>query len=266
MDKSTTPRKEVKVTTTMKEELDFVRHKKDEFFDEIRIVTEGGAPSFRAVVRERYKTSGLSGDEWRFSNMWQICEPDHLWRDFDGGYCSFEVCMAALFPGIYKSHPNLHDVIVLQTEYWWKGHNLYTMTYDGKPLPLLAAAGHMPWAYIRAREGEYDTKTYEMLRSKLCFQPGCAEEAVSTYGLKKRYCEEGHETDATRKGFGANASKIIREAVRFCSQHLRRGDCALQDSDDNYIVLDGPGPDGHKMPASKESPSSFGGCVNININ
>lgn len=39
----------------------FDRHPDDDFVDEVRI-----------IVRERYKTSGMSGDEWRFSHVMQL--------------------------------------------------------------------------------------------------------------------------------------------------------------------------------------------------
>lgn len=39
----------------------YMRHKEDDYIDEVRIVT-----------RERYKTSGMSGDEWRYSRVMQF--------------------------------------------------------------------------------------------------------------------------------------------------------------------------------------------------
>lgn len=43
------------------------RHDQDDFIDEVRI-----------FVRERYKTSGMSGDEWRFHRVIQLYRKGHL--------------------------------------------------------------------------------------------------------------------------------------------------------------------------------------------
>ena len=53
----------------------YVRHSDDDFVDEIRI-----------VIRERYKTSGLSGDEWRFHRAVQLFRKGSLMheRPFNG--------------------------------------------------------------------------------------------------------------------------------------------------------------------------------------
>lgn len=60
----------------------------------------------------------------------------------------------------------------------------------------------------------------------LCDQEGCSNAATVTYRLKKRYCREGHPTEA--RG----------EFRCFCDRHDRRGDCGLEDSDSNYEKLD----------------------------
>lgn len=51
------------------------RHEDDDYFDEVRI-----------VVRERYKTSGMSGDEWRFHRVIQLFHKGALCyeRPFNG--------------------------------------------------------------------------------------------------------------------------------------------------------------------------------------
>jgi len=42
---------------------------------------------------------------------------------------------------------------------------------------------------------------------------------------------------------------------QFCQRHLQRGDCSREDSDDNYAVVSGPGPNDAKGWEEDESPS-----------
>lgn len=224
----------------------FKRHKDDEWFDEIVLMNEG-APSLRAVIVPRYKTSYMSGDEWRVSASWQF-QRGKVWSDFDTGKLNIEIACIALYPGLFGSHKEWHGGETLGIVFFRKGIEIYKSTYDGKALPLLHAAGHLPWARIHASENSVprvDMNVY-------CFQPGCAKKAVSTYRLKKEFCREGHEEEPHKE--------TLR---RFCHRHLRRGDCGLEDSDINYEVVDGPGPDGAREREEDESPAAFGGVIDM---
>ena len=99
---------------------EFVRHRDDEWWDEIRLVSdETKKPVLRIVTLYRYKTSGLSGDEWRTSVMWQTtlpmvgAEPSDSqpteWLNFDGPYWKIEQGLAALYPGLYTSQKAVHN-------------------------------------------------------------------------------------------------------------------------------------------------------------
>lgn len=57
-----------------------------------------------------------------------------------------------------------------------------------------------------------------------CDQEGCAEPAAVTYRLKKLYSRDGVASDP-------HAPKI----QRFCDRHKMRGDCGLEDADNNYV-------------------------------
>lgn len=206
--------------------------------DEIRVHV-AGAPHLRIVTRPRFKTSGLSGDEWRTSVMWQERLTTDEWRDFDGPYGSLEGGCAAIFPGVCSSHPTWHTFHCTGLEFLRKGHSMGMLNNDGKPQELLHALGHLPWAYMIFFEEHYSGP---MPRGEsdgpwkdLCSQPGCAKQAVSVYALKHRYSDEG-----VRRGAGLVGRRLV---VQFCEQHLCRGDCGLQDADTNYDVLSGPGPE-----------------------
>lgn len=201
------------------------RHHDDDWIDEVQLV--GPALQIRAVTRERYKTSGMSGDEWRFSTLWQHRTPSAEWEDYDGGYRDLQAACARLYPGLYTSHPDWHSAEITHVDFLRKGSIVYRSTYEGEPRPLLVIAGHMPWALIQARENCSPDQN-----EALCQQPGCVAEACSVYRLKKEYCRQGHPSDP-----------FWPTLLRFCVKHLRRGDCGLEDADANYEVLHGPGPD-----------------------
>ena len=50
-------------------------------------------------------------------------------------------------------------------------------------------------------------------------------ESTVTYKMKKKFCREGHETIPHQT--------TVR---KFCDTHKKRGDCGLDDADDNYVV------------------------------
>ncbi len=83
-----------------------------------------------------------------------------------------------------------------------------------------------------------------------CFQPGCPEDAVSTYRLKKEFSIEGfsHKPE-------------IPLTRRFCKRHLDRGDADHEDSNDNYTVVEGPGPDEAVPDPKDQSPATFIGVI-----
>lgn len=165
----------------------FSRHRDDEFFDEIRL-----------YVKPRYKTSGLSGDEWRISG---------------------------------------------EVQFFRKGY----LVAEEFALNLETAVQFLPYWFVTLRE-----KANNIEDRHLCFQPGCSEEAVALYRLKKEYCRRGHE------------SVPHKPTVRaFCRKHLQRGDCGLEDADDNYEVVFGPGPNEARGWEDDESPAVFGGVIEI---
>lgn len=153
----------------------YVCHEDDEMYDEIKI-----------KMVPRYKTSELSGDEWRVS-------------------------------------ANL--------EFYLKGELIFQRSFSR----LETAIAALPWFFKAADEqGECDLKALERARQK-CSQVGCSNPPCTEYRLKATYCKDGHKTPAEERPWSD-------DRIRFCEKHLRRGDCGLQDSDENYEVVSGPGP------------------------
>lgn len=171
----------------------FKRHPDDEYYDKITV---------EAVPR--YKTSEMSGDEWRVSAT---------------------------------------------MKFWRKGQLVFERTFN----KMETAAIAMPWFFKTASEGN-DFK--QAKDEKLCDQPGCGDEAINEVRLKKEYSERGEEISER------NMSSFEKRR-KFCERHARRGDCGLEDSDANYEVLSGPGPEGAKGFEKDVSPSQLGGVIEL---
>lgn len=76
---------------------------------------------------------------------------------------------------------------------------------------------------------------------------------MGRYRFKELFSRGGERLDPTD---GTHANKYH---IKFCREHLRRGDCDREDSDDNYEPLDGDGPESAAVVI--ESPSQFGGVI-----
>jgi hypothetical protein len=218
------------------------RHDDDEWIDEIRLSSDT-KPLLRLFTCYRYKTSGLSGDEWRTSTMWQCIEGLMIgneendgtpgWFNFDGPYYKLSAGCAALYPGLYSSQRHAHNLPIHYIDFLRKGRVLYRSSYDNQPMTLLVVAGHLSWALMQANDQPLGTaEAWEDVK-KLCHQPGCSNLAVSTYRLQYLYDRSGKKSEI------AHMTPLVR---RFCPIHLCRGDCGLEDADSNYEVLEGPGP------------------------
>jgi len=230
----------------------FVRHRDDLGVDEILFVapvpgtvvpTTVDDAERHAVLRialvERYKTSGLSGNEWRFSvGLYRREDAGAEWELISTEMTLDSMC-AALYPSLYGDFQAMkwpHEFFkqkIGAIAFSWKGHPVWSASYEGQATDLMVAAGHLPWAWIQAGDRGCDPGPLEAL----CCQPGCAEPHVSVYRRLKGYCRAGH-ADEPRAGSD--------EVRGFCARHLRRGDSDLDDSDENYAVVSGPGPEGHE--------------------
>ena len=173
--------------------MSYIRHHDDEGIDIIQI-----------KVVPRYKTSGLSGDEWRVS---------------------------------------------AKIVFGYKGHIIYEKSF-GRVEWAVAA---LPYLLMTYREEMGSPTTKPAVHP--CDQPGCQEPATITYRMKATYDNLGHKSEA----------KMLdnRQYLRaFCERHSTRGDCGLEDSDDNYEVIGSK--DSLKPPRlDDESPSAFGGVIDL---
>ena len=185
-----------------KEALHWIDHPDDVFYDEAKIVTV-----------ERYKTSGLSGDEWRFSYKVELYRKGQLVAWTQVG--SFEYAALQLLRA--------------------------TM------LALVELEGDEHWETIDHRE---------LRREGFCCQPGCSNRSVGKYVLKKLFDKQCRFEGPNDYGGG----KAYRE---FCEEHLERGDCGLDDANENYICIEGKDWTGAMVDPTKIRESIFGGMVHI---
>ena len=156
-------------------------------FDEVKITT-----------MPRYKTSGLSGDEWRISGLCQLLRKGKVVHEFS--MSNVENCCKALTGEIMKASD------------------------EGK--------------FYYVSEGDF------------CDQEGCSDKATVFYKLRHDYCNKGEKHDI----------KYGDRTRQFCSRHSTRGDCGLQDADENYDVLTGSA----KFPLEQDvRPAIFGGTVKV---
>lgn len=247
----------------------------DEWFDELRInlapekslnpftdhlrgrvASKPVAPLLRLVTEYRFKTSDLSGNEWRISTMWQISVQDG-WADFHGPWRNLETAVIAIYPGMFTSHPAMHSLKVDSCDFFRKGVLLYRMSY-GVPetaLKMMDFLGHLPWALQVAFEQSGGVYSWHRLTGtqyeSKCFQPGCSENATSVYQLVNEYAE------------GHGWVPEIKTLRAFCARHLDRGNSDFEDCNDNYVVVSGEGPDKAHTHPEDESPAAFGGVIQM---
>jgi len=267
------------MTTKQASNLCPFRLRDDKWFDEVRVVgpvngEAGEACIIKATTVYRYKTSGLSGDEWRTSAAWWLnprlaglatpgttepstYRPTEEWLAIDTGYSDLQAATWGAFPAFYGNQPHLARLEVTALDFYRKGEPMYR-GYHGEPgtiLPLLMQLGHLPWALVHAGEAHVvGDEIYAKLKP-LCGQPGCKAASVSVYARKQHFDNRGRVIP--RRDWEGTP------VIGFCRGHLRRGDCGLNDADENYEVLYGPGPDGAEPDPDVVAKAIFGGFVHL---
>ena len=148
-------------------------HDDDERFDRVEI-----------EVVPRYKTSGMSGDEWRVS---------------------------------------------ARLTFYYKGRVAFQRSFGN----METACKALGW-FEAARE-YWNVDAFKD-REELCFQPSCPERATVEYAMKKTYDKHHGEVIYNNEEKRKTPHGWIYDyRVRFCERHERRGDCGLNDADENYF-------------------------------
>lgn len=80
--------------------------------------------------------------------------------------------------------------------------------------------------YAKLMEAMDNGQAYYAGDGKMCDQEGCSKEAKFIYRIKQSYNRDGQKTDSYT---GYHRC--------FCDEHKTRGDCGLEDADDNYEMV-----------------------------
>ena len=139
--------------------------------------------------------------------------------------------------------------VSVEVTFSFKGEVVHACGYHNMQSALM----HLPSAWLAAQCPIPD-RVIELEQHK-CDQPSCATDAVSIFRLKEKFSAQGEKLDQS------DGLSSWEERRQFCQKHLRRGDCGREDADDNYEIVSGPGPS--QSSNSEESPSAFGGIVEI---
>ena len=229
------------------------RHHDDNYWDEIVILS--GHTVLHGSVVPRYKTSGMSGDEWRIGA--RLAVKLHGFEVVARGFRDLNTLMTHAPGFIYAdgrllSPPSYAAKLVVKR----KGISLCERDFPS----FGDAAMGMFWHVITANEGtrgvEWNHLTDAQERG-LCQQVGCAEKPVNVYRLKKLM--EGND----RRCFLEPEYDFVGRYTWYCARHTTRGDCGFEDADENLELVEGNGVS--RQHEDDESPSAFGGIVDVTL-
>jgi hypothetical protein len=239
------------------------RHRDDDYIDRIEIHGEpyrahANAPAsllLRASIVPRYKTSGLSGDEWRISSvleLWPTGATEPFSRSFHSMWRLQEY--APYF--VYTVAAKMLSVPGATLSAFRKGHLLYReqLATFGE------AAMGISWLCVTANEGRQGVEWHHVSDADErthCQQVGCSEPPVNVYHLK--------QIDEGKHGGHMVTPKYDFEGqyTWYCARHTYRGDCGFEDSDKNLELVEGAGL--AREHVADESPSVFGGVTHVTL-
>ncbi len=231
------------------------RHHDDHYYDRLDF-REEGQTVLEVKIVPRYKTSGLSGDEWRVSCIATYFGPPPVSSvpQETQGYSSMRGAMGYLSEFVMrKTRPDVREVELFVLR---KGYKIWSAKY-----PTLVHVGTcFHWDLTLASEKSPEETGYmqmpDALEKEVCQQVGCAEPKTRIYRLKKRQ-KDGGDLEDFKYDFEDRH-------IWFCDRHARRGDCGLEDADKNYEAADGGLPPGEeKVSYRDESESAFGGVIHL---
>lgn len=232
------------------------RHHDDDYWDQIEITT--GLVRLSTTVVPRYKTSGLSGDQWRISVSLKVIHQ----RDGSVLHARSYHRMRDLFTygphHLYANCRVLLDQPAASFVAYRKGVELMRQEF---PTFGDAAIG-MGWHIVASNEGcapgaaAWHHLTDEEERAR-CQQVGCSDAPVNLYHLKQ--IDEGKSGGM----LVTPAYDFVGQYVWYCGRHTQRGDCGFEDSDKNLELVEGAGV--ARPHAGDESESALAGAIEVSI-
>ena len=229
------------------------RHRDDCYWDEVLVLA--GPVVLHGFIMPRYKTSGLSGDEWRIRAQLVVKVDDtsivdRSFHDMNGLLThapGFIYAERSAWQPVDQKHPA--KLVVKR-----KGIPICERDFPS----FGEAAMGMLWHVVTANEGtagvEWHHLTDDEERAR-CQQVGCGDLAVNFYRLKRLMYGN------SRRCFLEPEYDFEGQYVWYCARHTTRGDCGLEDADDNLELVAGNGvAREHEV---DESPSVAGGVVRV---
>lgn len=217
---------------TKRDPMPLRRHKDDSYWDELIILS--GPVVLHGTMVPRYKTSGLSGDEWRVHAQLVVKRAGNV--VVNRGFHRMNDLLTHAPGFVYAERDRLLD---RQDEarlvFKRKGHSL---TEQAFPTFGDAAMG-VYWHGIVANEGTRDAPWNHLSDEQErghCQQVGCAAPPKNFYRLKKiLYGDHSPDTFLVPK------YDFEGQYVWYCARHTRRGDCGYEDADANLELVKGGG-------------------------
>ena len=210
------------------------RHHDDDYWDRVTITTADDRARFVASIRPRFKTSGLSGDEWRVRAVAELKDPDEPTVDL-----------------VARSFHRMRDVFGYAPYFVYDGafHLLQSrkarITVERKGIVLMTedrpdfgdALIGLGWHVRTANEGRPDVEWHYLTDAEErahCQQVGCAAPPAVTYHLKKL------QVAPSQSVMVAPEYDFTGQYVWYCTEHATRGDAGLEDCDDNLVLVENP--------------------------
>lgn len=231
------------------------RHRDDWYFD--RVEVNAGEVSLLATIIPRYKTSGLSCDEWRILSRLQIVAGvgPGARMVLEGGFSTMrglaEYCPVFLWRKC-RTFLGIRDATFTALR---KGHELTVQKFDTFGEAVLGIGWHIVTANEGAEGVAWHHLTDEEERQH-CQQVGCSEPPVNVYRLKKILYGD-HPPDT----FMVPKYDFEGQFVWYCARHTTRGNCGFEDADENLVLVEGNGV--AREYVEDESPSTFGGVIEL---
>jgi len=206
------------------------RLRDDQYWDEA--VVDAGGVTMTARVVPRFKTSALSGNEWRVSARTRIVTSASPYPLFEREYGS--IAWALGLGAATDIYAQAHQVLGLRAatlSAFRGGYLLMTQKFSTFGEAAICAQAHI----IRANEG-WPGVTWHHLddpqERSVCCQPGCKERPTVLYRMKHQRADR----DGKLVPFEYDWQPRHRW---FCGEHAHRGNQGLDDSDSNYEVVEG---------------------------
>jgi len=203
-------------------------HPDSEWCDRFLLESPGLDYKFGIYIKERYKTSELSGNVWRFSAVCYVEENKKT--IIEESYTSLKTAFLFFPRLILDSRLNADKILgkKMKGTWYFKNQELYSERYDHIIQALLVLPGKFSEiieGYPMAIEKSFK------VQQKLCTQPGCLERPVSIFKVNDCYSHGRKEKPPT---------PVYRQ---FCKKHLIRGNADFEDCDDNYTLVSGMSPE-----------------------